>query len=175
MAFTVLIITDANAAAFSMTNKPLFCLPVILMITELADERAKNVITDGKLTEHTTKVQGLEAEVKVKTDEVSKLKESTVSTEDHKKIVDELNTLTTGWLELDKQAVVGGSGGKITVDDIKDFTQDQLTLFKKGLDVSKIDKTPKPDLSGGGGGDGATTTGAQKIAAGWAELHPEGK
>ena len=143
--------------------------------TELADEKAKNVITDGKLTEHTTKVQGLEAEVKARTDEASKLKESTVSTEDHKKVVDELNALTTGWLELDKQAVVSGSDGKITVDDIKDFTQDQLTLFKKGLNVGKGTTTPKPDIKGGGGGDGATTSGAQKMRAGWDELHPEGK
>ena len=142
---------------------------------ELADERAKNVITDGKLTEHTTKVQGLTADVKTRDDEISKLKESTVSTEDHKKVADELNALNTGWLELDKQAVVDGSGGKITAEELKDFTKDQLTLFKKGLDVGKEKTTPKPDLSGGGGGDGAETTGAQKIAAGWNELHPEGK
>lgn len=143
--------------------------------TDLADEKAKVAITESKLTEHATKVQGLEAEVKARTDEVGKLKESTVSTEDHKKVVDELNALTTGWLELDKQAVVSGSDGKITVDDIKDFTQEQLTLFKKGLNVGKGTTTPKPDIKGGGGGDGATTTGAQKVIAGWAELHPEGK
>ena len=142
---------------------------------ELADERAKNVITDGKLTEHTTKVQGLEAEVRAKTNEATKLKESTVSTEDHKVVVDKLNELNTGWLALDKQAVVDNSGGKITVEDIKDFNQEQLTLFKKGLNVSKEATTPKPDLKGGGGGDGGTSTGAQKMRAGWDDLHPEGK
>ena len=142
---------------------------------DLADEKAKVAITEGRLTEHTTKVQGLEAEVKARTEEVTKLRESTVSTEDHKVVVDKLNELTTGWLELDKKAVVDGSGGKITVEDIKEFNQEQFTLFKKGLNVGKEAKTPKPDLSGGGGGDGGTSTGAQKMRAGWDELHPEGK
>ena len=142
---------------------------------EIADREAKIAITEGKLTEHTTKLQGLEAEVKAKTDEITKLKESTVTAEEHKKVADELNALNTGWLELDKQAVVDGSGGKITAEDIKDFTQEQLTLFKKGLNVGKETKTPKADLKGGGGGDGGLTTASEKIKAGWAELHPEGK
>lgn len=142
---------------------------------DLAAIEAKVALTEGKLTEHTTKVQELTAEVKTRTDEITKLKESAVNPDEYKAAVNELTTLKTGLLDLQKQTIIDGSGGKVTLEDIKDFTQDQITLFEKGLKVGEVLKTPKPDLKGGGGGDGAHTTGAQKMRAGWDQLHPEGK
>jgi len=140
----------------------------------LADLEAKVTLSESKLSEHTTKVQELMTEVKNREEQIKKIEESKVDPEEHKKVTEELTGLKTRLLDWQKQVIVDTSEGKVTLEDIKEFTQDQIDLFQKGLKVGGVLKTPKPDLKGGGGGDGEFTTGAQKSRAGWKELHPEG-
>lgn len=117
----------------------------------------------------TTKVQSLEEQIK-----------TAVTTEDHKKITDELEETKTKLVESSKEL--------ITLQD-KSTSERKEILVKSGLEKEVVDKMtdaelgmagtilqavkPKLDLGGGGGGDpNRPATAKGIIGRGWEALHP---
>lgn len=154
-------------------------------------EEKAHEATKGKLEALSTElskgksdVTRLETTVADLEEQLKTSKNSVIDPEEHKKLVDELTEIKGKTLETKKTQVAKDYG--VAEETVKEFTEDQLDLFIKGIEAAKgqgkeaegeseKDKkpaAPKADMGDGGRSD-TPTKGKDIIAAGWKNLHPE--